>query len=400
MAMRTTIGGVVILTVLISACGGEGEAVPPPQAPPPPAPAAAPAPPAAAGPAAPEAPKQPLIELQKQSAQTSLAAFNGHDAKKFSETYAAEGVITAFGVAELKGREAIAADMQKFFEAFPDLKMAISKNFVKGDVVVSEWVVNGTHKGEFMGQKATNKPVGLRGVSVLSFGTDGLIKQDHRYYDGATLMTQVGQMKSPVRAVPPMPSGEPEWHVAKGTPDEDKQVELAKTLYGSFEKKVEADFLGSMDEKVVWSDVSAPKDMTGKGEAKKFFQMFTKALPDLKQTLDPIFAADEYVVAEATMTGTHNGQLGPLKPTKKPVTMHGVDIIMVKDGKIQRGVTYSNNLEILGQEGLLPKPKTPKPDAKAEGDKKAAGADKAAGEKSEKPKADKPKADKPAEEKK
>ncbi len=389
--MRTTTCGAVVLAVLISACGGEGDAVPPPQTPPAPAPVAAPPPaPGAAAPATPEAPTPPLIELQKQTAQTSLAAFNSHDAKKFSETFAPDGVIIAYGVAELKGREAIAADMQKFFEAFPDLKMAVSKNYVKGEVVVSEWVVNGTHKGEFMGQKATNKPVGLRGVSVLWVGPDGLVKQDHRYYDGATLMTQLGQMKAPARAVPPMPSGEPEWHVAKGSPDEDKQVELAKSLYGSFEKKAEADFLGSMDDKVVWSDLSAPKDMTGKGEAKKFFQMFTKALPDVKQTLDPIFAVDEYVVTEATVTGTHNGQLGPLKPTKKPVTMHGVDIMVVKDGKIQRGISYMNNLEILGQEGLLPKPKTPKPDAKAEGDKKAAGGDKAAGDKGEKPKAEKP----------
>ena len=67
------------------------------------------------------------------------------------------------------------------------------------------------------------------------------------------------------------------------------------------------------------------------------------------------------------MTATHAGPLGPLKPTKKPVTMHGLDIMVVKDGKLASGSSYSNSLELLSQEGLLPKPKA----AKAEGDKKA-----------------------------
>ena len=40
-----------------------------------------------------------------------------------------------------------------------------------------------------------------------------------------------------------------------------------------------------------------------------------------------------------TLTAVHTGQLGPHKPTKKPVTMHGIDIMVVKDGKIQSGTS-------------------------------------------------------------
>ena len=35
-----------------------------------------------------------------------------------------------------------------------------------------------------MGIKATNKPVGVRGATVLWFTPDGLVKQEHRYFDG------------------------------------------------------------------------------------------------------------------------------------------------------------------------------------------------------------------------
>src|SRR6185295_99146 len=113
MAMRKTTFGAVLLTVLISACGGEGDAVPPPQPPPPPPPMAAPPPPAPAPPPAAEAPKPALIELQKQNFAAGGAALNAHDSKKFGDLYAADATLTIAGMGEYKGREAIAGEIQK-----------------------------------------------------------------------------------------------------------------------------------------------------------------------------------------------------------------------------------------------------------------------------------------------
>ena len=307
---------------------------------------------------------------------------NAHDAKKFSQAYAPDAVSTAYGGAELKGREAIGADMQKLFDAYPDFKIAMSKVFAKGDVVVHEWTMTATHKGEFMGIKASGKPVGVRGATVLWFNQDGLVKQEHRYFDANTVLFQIGASKAPARAAEKAPSGEPEWHFAKGTLDEEKQLTVARNLYGAFEKKSEGDFLGALDEKGTWSDLASPQDMSSK-DGKKFFQTFVKAFPDAKTTLEPFFAADDYVVAEVTIQATHAGPLGPLKATKKPVVLHSVDITTLKDRKIVRGASYSNAFDLLGQEGLLPKPKPTKvgPVLKAEGDKKANGDKKADGDK-------------------
>ncbi len=374
--MRKTTYGVLLLAVLISACGGESEAVPPPQAPPPPPPVVAAPPPAPAPAPAPEAPKPALIDLQKQAVAAAMAAFNAHDTKKLTDLYTPDATLTVTGMGEFKGKEAIASEIQKVWDAYPDFKVGLSKVYVKNDVVLDEWVVNGTNKGEFNGAKATNKPIGFRGATVLWFTPDGLIKQEHRYFDGGTMMAQLGQMKMPARPLAALPSGEPEWHIAKGTPEEDKQVDIIKGMYGALEKKTEADFIGPLDEKVTWADLTMPKDMTGKAEAKKFFQMMTKAIPDLKQTFDPMFAVDEYVVSEGTMSGTHSGPLGPLKPTKKPLTMHGIDVVVVKDGKVTAGTSYANSMEVMAQEGLLPKPKAAKTDDKKSGDKPKAEGDK------------------------
>src|SRR5262249_55283921 len=128
----------------------------------------------------------------------------------------------------------------------------------------------------------------------------------------------------------------------------------------------------------VWSDLAAPRDSSGKDEAKKFFQMFTKAFSDVKVSIDGIWAVGDYVVAESTTSGNHTGQLGPLKPTKKAVSMHSLDILQMKDGKIVRGTSYDNSGEVLDRRGLLPKPKPPNPDARARGRNKSKRAEKGA----------------------
>jgi hypothetical protein len=45
----------------------------------------------------------------------------------------------------------------------------------------------------------------------------------------------------------------------------------------------------------------------------------------------------------------HAGPLGPLKTTKKPVAMHGLDFMVVKGGTVASGSSYWNSLEPLGQ---------------------------------------------------
>jgi ketosteroid isomerase-like protein len=116
------------------------------------------APPPAAPAPAPEPAKPPLIDLQKQGNQAATAAINAHDSKKLSELYATDAVLTVVGMGEFKGREAIASEIQKAFDAFPDFKFGVSKAYVKNDVLVQEWVVTGTHKGEYNGIKAVVLP--------------------------------------------------------------------------------------------------------------------------------------------------------------------------------------------------------------------------------------------------
>jgi len=344
--------GLWMVAVPISACAGEGDAVPPPQASPPP-PVVAAAPPSAQP--APSPQKPALIDLQKQAVAAAGAAMNAHDAKTYSELFAPDATVAEYGLGEAKGREAIAGGLQKAFDGFPDFKIGVSKVFVKNDLLAQEWVITGTHTGDFNGAKATHKTIGVRVASVITFTSEGLIKTEHRYWDTSTLLSQLGLTKAPARPVAALPSGEPEWHIAGGTTEEDKLVSVAKSINGAFEKKSERDFLGALSEHVSWSNVTQPNGIRGSASAKEFFRMFTKAFPDAKFSPVALFAVGDVVVSESVMTTTHAGPLGPLQATMKPVTMHGLDIMVMKDGKLASGSSYSNSFELLGQEGLLPK---------------------------------------------
>ena len=111
--MAKTICGAALVAVLISACGGESETIPPPQAPPPqPPPVAAPPPEPTPAPP-PEPPKPSLLELEKQAAKNGLAALNAHEAAKFAEIFAPDGVSVIYGFGENKGREAIASELAR-----------------------------------------------------------------------------------------------------------------------------------------------------------------------------------------------------------------------------------------------------------------------------------------------
>lgn len=363
----------------VAACGG-GETTQEPKAPVAPV-ATTPAPaPTATETAKVEAPKaQPsLAELEQSALKSYSEAMNAHDSKKLAALYADSAVVNVAGTpAEVKGKDAIGAQYQKLFDAFSNFKTASSRVFTKGDVVVVEWAWTGTHTGEMGGIKATEKPVGSAGADVFWFTPEGLIKEQHTYYDMGTIMSQMGVSKQKGRPVPTLASSV-QAVTSTGAPEEAKNAEAVNKMFGAFEKKSEADFLGNSVDDVAWDDMTQPEASKGKAAAKKFFGEMTKAFPDGKSTATNTWAIGDFVVMEGTFTGTHKGPLFGIPATKKSVNMHGLDVVQFKDGKVIKGTSYGNGLEVAMQLGLVPPPGAKPADPKAAPSKDAKPADKAA----------------------
>jgi len=361
--MRSISFGLATVALVLVACGGE--AVAPPATPAPPV-ATAPAPVETAPAPVAEAPKAPrlsMAEMQTKTGDGIAAALNAHDAKKVASFYTENAVIKFAGAPDTTGRDAIEKMWAKNFEGVKNSKTSASRVFMKGDVAIVEWAWTGVHSGEMMGVKATEKPVGMQGVDVMWFSADGLVKEQHTYADMGTIASQIGVSKQKARAVPTL-GGAPTVVVSTNAADETKNVEVSKKMFGAFEKKNDADFLGNSADDIAWDDLSTPETMKGKAAGKKFFSDMTKAFPDVKVEPTNTWGIGDFVISENTMTGTHKGAFMGVQPTKKSVNLHSLDIIQMKDGKAVKGWTYANGGEMMMQLGLMPQPGAAKADAK------------------------------------
>ncbi|WP_324824141.1 ester cyclase [Sinanaerobacter sp. ZZT-01] len=63
----------------------------------------------------------------------------------------------------LRGMREHLADVKK---TYPDYTMKMIRQYSDGDFVISEFIMEGTHKGEWIGIKPTNKKLAFTGVDI------------------------------------------------------------------------------------------------------------------------------------------------------------------------------------------------------------------------------------------
>lgn len=129
------------------------------------------------------------------------AAFNRHDAAAIAATYATDARMRdAAASGPIEGREAVRAYIDGYMKAFPDLRWERVGLEIDGDVGVEEWRCTGTHEGDMPGLPATHRQMTVDGCSVLFFGDDGLVREEHNYWDEAAMLRQLGAMAEPAAA--------------------------------------------------------------------------------------------------------------------------------------------------------------------------------------------------------
>lgn len=324
-------------------------------------------------PPAPE-PKLDLDAAVKKYVTDTSAAWSTVDPKKHIAVYAPDGVVAMIGERGIE--EAKAPDYEKslagYFAAFPDSKLTYTRVVAKGNLAVAEWVYTGTNKGDFMGKKATNKKVGYRGATIVTFAPDGKVKRETVYFAFETLMGQLGfgqkgQKVRPVEAEPKTPT---EIIVAKeGDPSSDA---MARKWFDNTSK---GDVKGLTDmaaDDYVASMQYMAADSKGKKALEKEATESNKAFADQKTTVAVCVPAGDYVACEYQWTATWKGPAMGMQPTGKTGTVHGLDVIKVKDGKVTHVTGYANGLEFATAFGLAQPKEAGKP-ADASAKKEAGG---------------------------
>jgi steroid delta-isomerase-like uncharacterized protein len=301
------------------------------------------------------APKPTAGEVITKSIKSAVDAWNAHDAAKVASLYQPTGKLVIPALPDFSGRAAIATEAKANFTAYSDFKVAVTRSFIKGNTAVFEWVVTGKNDGTLMGKAASGRPMGIAGASAVTYDDDGLVKEEHRYFDLPTLQSQLdpkakaGTFRAPMT----LPTTAMETHVAKGTPDEAKTVDQGNAIVKAYESHDEKAYLATATDDYTWEDYTSPATIK-MADLKANIANYTKAFPDWKLPQTTTMGIDGYFVTEMTFTGTQKGALGPIKASNKPVSMRMLDIQLLKDGKASKEWSYANNAEMLIQVGAMP----------------------------------------------
>lgn len=81
--------------------------------------------------------------------------------------YISENCVMRVGENEYAiGAEGMRQHLIAVKKTYPDYKMKVIRQYADGDYVISEFVMRGTHKGEFLGIAPTNKVLEITGVDI------------------------------------------------------------------------------------------------------------------------------------------------------------------------------------------------------------------------------------------
>jgi predicted ester cyclase len=87
--------------------------------------------------------------------------------------------------------------------------------------------------------------------------------------------------------------------------------------------------------------------------AKQFYVMTFRAFPDYHRTIEDIIAEGDKVWVYSTTTMTHTGEFRGVAPTGKNITITGVNIYRVVNGKMVEGWNVTDSLDLFTQLGVI-----------------------------------------------
>jgi steroid delta-isomerase-like uncharacterized protein len=254
-------------------------------------------------------------------------AMNQGKLEVYDEIVAPEVVLhTTSG--DFTGIEGFKAVASMYLIAFPDFHLTIEDMVAEGDLVCTRFTNTGTHQGELMGIPATGASIVVTGMAIHRI-TDGRIQEAWLSADALGMMQQLGVMP-PTRETytwgePSAITGDP------GDPETNKAL-LRRLFDEAFKGNLDIiDELMPAD--YVFHDPVSPVEVRGPEDYKQHFAMYATAFPDIQLTTEDMIAEGDKVTVRWTLTGTHNGELMGIPPTGRRITMTGINIYRIADGK-------------------------------------------------------------------
>ena len=99
---------------------------------------------------------------------------------------------------------------------------------------------------------------------------------------------------------------------------------------------------------------ASPEDVRGIDAVKAFYNNFLVGFSDIQFTIKDIFGQGNKLVKYWTFKGTHTGEFFGIPATGKAVSLDGVTLIRMSNGKIAEERDFYDNLDFMTQLGQMP----------------------------------------------
>ncbi|WP_458189320.1 ester cyclase [Haladaptatus sp. NG-WS-4] len=108
------------------------------------------------------------------------------------------------------------------------------------------------------------------------------------------------------------------------------------------------------DENFVLHDPSYPNEPRSRDDYREYVELYRTAFPDSEYTAEEMVAEADTVALRYTARGTHDGELMGIEPTGEEVTVSGMELYRIEDGKIVEMWTNYDAFGVFQQLGVVP----------------------------------------------
>lgn len=94
-------------------------------------------------------------------------------------------------------------------------------------------------------------------------------------------------------------------------------------------------------------------EIRGREDLEDYYREMAEGFSDGRIDADDVIVEGDRVAVRWTVSGTHDGTMMGVEPTGKEITISGVDVDRVEDGRIVEMLTYYDGLGFMNQLGVI-----------------------------------------------
>jgi len=99
---------------------------------------------------------------------------------------------------------------------------------------------------------------------------------------------------------------------------------------------------------------ASPSDIVGIDSARAYYANYLTGFSNITFTIKDVFGQGDKLVKHWNFAGTHTGDFFGIPATGKKVSIDGVTLVRMSNGKIAEERDFFDNLDFLTQLGLMP----------------------------------------------